>query len=113
MSGLVEFVFAAASTRSFVGARTHSNRLKSVNGRMIRPYWDCLKSPRSRSATDQMKAAVWEWFVVFNEDRPMFLRSDANINPQSFSGRLEQNEQPLTEYVVFEASTSTKGFQRL
>src|SRR5690606_6555749 len=50
-----------------VGSRTHSRRRSKVNGRMIRPYCDCLKSPRSRSATDQRKAAVWEWFSVFTQ----------------------------------------------
>ena len=35
-----------------------------VNGRIIRPYWDCLKSPRSKSATDQINAAVDEKLSV-------------------------------------------------
>jgi hypothetical protein len=28
---------------------------------------DVKKSPRSRSAIDQRKAAVWEWFSVFTQ----------------------------------------------
>ncbi|KJU81530.1 hypothetical protein MBAV_006277 [Candidatus Magnetobacterium bavaricum] len=52
-------------TSSLVGASTHSIRRSRVNGRMMRPYWDCLKSPRSRSAMDHRKAAVWEWFSMF------------------------------------------------
>ena len=30
----------------------------------MRPYWDCLKSPRSRSATDQIRLAREEILVV-------------------------------------------------
>jgi hypothetical protein len=30
----------------------------SVNGRMIRPYWDCLKPPPEQVCYDQIKAAV-------------------------------------------------------
>ena len=39
---------------SLLGSNTHSKRRNRVNGRMMRPYWDYLKSPRSRSASDQM-----------------------------------------------------------
>ncbi len=45
-------------TSSLVGASTYSIRRTKVNGRMMRPYCDCLKSLRSRSALDQRKAAV-------------------------------------------------------
>lgn len=45
-------------TSSLVGASTHPIRCNKANGRMMRPYCYCLKSPRSRSAMDQRKAAV-------------------------------------------------------
>ena len=34
--------------------KTHSRRRRSVKGRIMRPYWLCLKSPRRRSASDQI-----------------------------------------------------------
>lgn len=38
------------------------------------PYYDCLKSPRSKSATDQINAAICEklWFII--EKIPQALR---------------------------------------
>ena len=56
-----------------------ARRRRSVNGRMTRPYWDCLKSPRRRSATDQMKAAVWEWFSVFKSAVLVWLHNPSQI----------------------------------
>lgn len=43
----------SASTLSLVASSTHSKRRNRVKGKIIRPYWLCLKSPRSRSAIDQ------------------------------------------------------------
>src|SRR5699024_6995808 len=63
-SGLFWCSSAAASTASFVGASTHSKRRSRVKGKIMRPYWLCLKLPRSKSATDQIKLAIWEWLVV-------------------------------------------------
>ena len=40
--------------RTLVGSSTQSSRRSTVNGRITRPYSDCLYTPRSRSATDQM-----------------------------------------------------------
>ena len=53
------------NTASFIGSSTYAIRRSRVKGRMTRPYWDCLRSPRSRSAMDQMKDAISEWFSVF------------------------------------------------
>ena len=51
-----------ASTAALVGVSTHSSRRSRAKGRMMRPYWDCLKSPRSKSATAQISLAVEEKF---------------------------------------------------
>jgi hypothetical protein len=48
------------STLGLVSSSTHSKRLNKVKGKIMRPYWLCLKSPRRRSATDHKKAAVEE-----------------------------------------------------
>ena len=50
-----------SSTSDLVGSSTQSSRRSTVNGRITRPYSDCLYTPRSRSATDQMNPA---WFLI-------------------------------------------------
>src|SRR5690606_23908509 len=64
-SGLFWCSRAAFNTASLAGASTHSMRRSSVKGKTMRPYWDCLKSPRSKSATDQIKEANCEYFSAF------------------------------------------------
>ena len=49
-------IFSAHSLPfSFVSSRTQSSRRRTVKGNITFPYSDCLKSPRRRSATAQMK----------------------------------------------------------
>jgi len=57
------FAACSLSTAALVGARTQSRRRSMLKGRMTRPYSLRLKSPRRRSATDQMKAERVYWFM--------------------------------------------------
>ena len=52
-----------ASTASLLSSSTHSNRRNNANGKIMRPYWLCLKSPRNRSAIAQESEARF-WGVV-------------------------------------------------
>ena len=45
----------------FVASSTQSRRRSTVNGRITRPYSDCLYTPRNRSATDQINAP---WLLI-------------------------------------------------
>lgn len=45
----------SASTANLLDANTQSSCHNTVKGKITLPYSDCLKSPRSSSATDQMK----------------------------------------------------------
>ena len=62
-----------SSTSALVGSSTQSSRRSTVNGRITRPYSDCLYTPRSRSATDQMNP---EWFLIAPPLTPALHRSE-------------------------------------
>ena len=62
-----------SSTSALVGSSTQSRRRSTVKGRITRPYSDCLYTPRSRSATDQMNP---EWFLIASLLMPPLPRSE-------------------------------------
>src|SRR5690606_25011829 len=53
----------STSIAALLGSSTQSSRRRTVNGRMTRPYSDCLQSPRSKSATDQMNEERFSWVI--------------------------------------------------
>ena len=58
---------ASTSTAGLLLSNTHSKRRSRAKGRMTRPYWLCLKSPRSRSASAHRSAArlLVSWVIFF------------------------------------------------
>lgn len=60
---LQRYALLALFAAGLFGASTQSRRRSTVNGSMTRPYSLCLKSPRRRSATDQMRDERACWFM--------------------------------------------------
>ena len=75
-----------ASTFCLVGASTQSSRRSTVSGRITSWYLPRLKVSRMRSATPQMKLAIWLWFMFSDHDASECLASSTSLGYRACTG---------------------------
>src|SRR5450830_704553 len=62
------YVSLSAGAASGLTSSTHAKWRSKQNGRIMRPYWLCLKSPRRRSAIAQESLAIQldGWYIYYS-----------------------------------------------